>query len=89
MCVCGDFLYTARLLICVRQSHISEIEAWTVFNVMLWLMLWVKPALEALTFPILLSFDYENAGYQPAELIKMDILLNGKPVEELAMVVHK
>eukprot|EP00066_Takifugu_rubripes_P019444 XP_011608710.1 PREDICTED: translation factor GUF1, mitochondrial isoform X2 [Takifugu rubripes] len=35
------------------------------------------------------SFDYENAGYQTAELIKMDILLNGNPVEELATVVHR
>ncbi|XP_023677986.1 translation factor Guf1, mitochondrial isoform X1 [Paramormyrops kingsleyae] len=35
------------------------------------------------------SFDYEEAGYQPADLIKMDILLNGKPVEELITVVHK
>lgn len=35
------------------------------------------------------SFDYENAGYQTAELIKMDILLNGKPVEELATIVQR
>ncbi|XP_030347727.1 translation factor GUF1, mitochondrial isoform X2 [Strigops habroptila] len=34
------------------------------------------------------SFDYEDAGYQAADLIKMDILLNGNPVEELATVVH-
>lgn len=35
------------------------------------------------------SFDYENAGYQAADLIKMDILLNGRPVEELTTIVHK
>lgn len=35
------------------------------------------------------SFDYENAGYQAADLIKMDILLNGRPVEELATIVHR
>ncbi|XP_076877942.1 translation factor Guf1, mitochondrial isoform X2 [Brachyhypopomus gauderio] len=35
------------------------------------------------------SFDYEDAGYQPAELIKIDFLLNGKPVEELTTIVHK
>ncbi|XP_068181828.1 translation factor Guf1, mitochondrial [Antennarius striatus] len=35
------------------------------------------------------SFDYENAGYQAADLIKMDILLNGRPVEELSTVVHR
>ncbi|KAJ3587392.1 hypothetical protein NHX12_010990 [Muraenolepis orangiensis] len=35
------------------------------------------------------SFDYENAGYRPADLIKMDILLNGKSVEELTMIVHR
>ncbi|XP_057628550.1 translation factor GUF1, mitochondrial isoform X1 [Chionomys nivalis] len=35
------------------------------------------------------SFDYEDAGYQTAELIKMDILLNGNIVEELVTVVHR
>ncbi|XP_058659521.1 translation factor GUF1, mitochondrial isoform X1 [Ammospiza nelsoni] len=35
------------------------------------------------------SFDYEDAGYQSADLIKMDILLNGNPVEELATIIHK
>ncbi|XP_023080266.1 translation factor GUF1, mitochondrial isoform X2 [Piliocolobus tephrosceles] len=34
------------------------------------------------------SFDYEDAGYQTAELVKMDILLNGNNVEELVTVVH-
>uniref|UniRef100_A0A3B3V1M7 GTP binding elongation factor GUF1 n=1 Tax=Poecilia latipinna TaxID=48699 RepID=A0A3B3V1M7_9TELE len=35
------------------------------------------------------SFDYENADYQAADLIKMDILLNGRPVEELTTIVHR
>ncbi|MEE6512782.1 hypothetical protein FKM82_020001 [Ascaphus truei] len=35
------------------------------------------------------SFDYEDAGYQPADLVKMDILLNGRPVEELVTIAHK
>ncbi|XP_068441495.1 translation factor Guf1, mitochondrial [Clinocottus analis] len=35
------------------------------------------------------SFDYENAGYQAADLIKMNILLNGLPVEELITIVHR
>lgn len=35
------------------------------------------------------SFDYENAGFQAADLIKMDILLNGRPVEELTTIVHR
>ncbi|XP_032645792.1 translation factor GUF1, mitochondrial isoform X1 [Chelonoidis abingdonii] len=35
------------------------------------------------------SFDYEDAGYQAADLVKMDILLNGNSVEELGTVVHK
>uniref|UniRef100_A0A452T1K1 GUF1 homolog, GTPase n=1 Tax=Ursus maritimus TaxID=29073 RepID=A0A452T1K1_URSMA len=35
------------------------------------------------------SFDYEDAGYQTAELVKMDILLNGNLVEELVTIVHK
>uniref|UniRef100_UPI00398E890E translation factor GUF1, mitochondrial isoform X2 n=1 Tax=Pristiophorus japonicus TaxID=55135 RepID=UPI00398E890E len=35
------------------------------------------------------SFDYEDAGYQVADLIKMDIYLNGKSVEELTTIVHR
>lgn len=35
------------------------------------------------------SFDYESAGYQAADLIKMDFLLNGRPVEELTTIVHR
>ena len=35
------------------------------------------------------SFDYEEAGYLPANLVKMDILLNGKSVDALSIVVHK
>ncbi len=35
------------------------------------------------------SFDYEIAGYQEADLVKMDILLNGKPVDALAVIIHR
>ncbi len=35
------------------------------------------------------SFDYEEADYEAADLVKMDILLNGKPVDALAIIVHK
>ena len=35
------------------------------------------------------SFDYEVAGYEPADLVKMDILLNGKAVDALAVITHK
>lgn len=35
------------------------------------------------------SFDYEEAGYEPADLVKMDILLNGKSVDALAVIVHR
>ncbi len=34
------------------------------------------------------SFDYEEDGYQPSDLVKMNILLNGKPVDALSVVVH-
>ena len=34
------------------------------------------------------SFDYEFSGYEPAKLVKMDILLNGKPVDALSIIVH-
>nr|XP_019009479.1 GTP-binding protein LepA [Kwoniella pini CBS 10737]OCF48260.1 GTP-binding protein LepA [Kwoniella pini CBS 10737] len=35
------------------------------------------------------SFDYEEAGYQQSTLVKLNILINGKPVDALAMIVHK
>jgi GTP-binding protein LepA len=35
------------------------------------------------------SFDYEEAGYAEAKLVKMNILLNGKAVDALSVIVHK
>ncbi|MCX5922176.1 MAG: translation elongation factor 4 [Candidatus Dependentiae bacterium] len=35
------------------------------------------------------SFDYEEAGYEAANLVKMDILLNGKSVDALSIVIHE
>jgi len=35
------------------------------------------------------SFDYELIGYKPSELVKLDILINGKPVDALSVIVHK
>ncbi|EJF66270.1 GTP-binding protein lepa [Dichomitus squalens LYAD-421 SS1] len=34
------------------------------------------------------SFDYEDAGYQKSDLRKMTFLLNHKPVDALALIVH-
>lgn len=33
------------------------------------------------------SFDYELSGYQKTKLVKLDILLNGNPVDALSMIV--
>lgn len=35
------------------------------------------------------SFDYDIIGYKPSDLVKMDILLNGKSVDALSVIVHK
>ena len=35
------------------------------------------------------SFDYEQAGHEVSDLVKMDILLNGNPVDALSVIVHR
>lgn len=34
------------------------------------------------------SFDYEPIGHEPSDLVKMDILLNGVPVDALSLIIH-
>ena len=35
------------------------------------------------------SFDYEVTDFQPTELVKLDILLNGNPVDALSQLIYK
>lgn len=35
------------------------------------------------------SFDYEQIGHRPGDLVKMGILVNNEPVDALSMIVHR
>lgn len=35
------------------------------------------------------SFDYEQIGLRPGDLVKMNIMVNGDPVDALSMIVHR
>jgi GTP-binding protein LepA len=34
------------------------------------------------------SLDYHFAEYRPSELVKLDVLVNGQPVDALSMIIH-
>jgi GTP-binding protein LepA len=35
------------------------------------------------------SFDYQMIGYEPGDLVKMQILVNSEPVDALSIIVHR
>jgi GTP-binding protein LepA len=35
------------------------------------------------------SFDYDLTGYAPSDLVKLDVLVNGDPVDALSLIVHR
>ena len=35
------------------------------------------------------SFDYDVAGFRPGELVRVDILIGGEPVDALSMISHR
>ena len=35
------------------------------------------------------SYDYEQGGYEPADLVKVEVLVSGEPVDALSIIVHR
>ena len=35
------------------------------------------------------TLDYQPAGYEPGDLLKLDVLVNGEPVDALSTIVHR
>jgi GTP-binding protein LepA len=35
------------------------------------------------------TLDYEFSGYKPSDLVKLEILISGKPVDALSFIIHK
>ncbi len=35
------------------------------------------------------SFDYEMSGYEPSNLVKLDIKINDDPVDALSFITHR
>lgn len=91
----GDYIGDVMKLIMEKRGDLENTETIDEFRVMLTatvpladILVDFNDRLKSMTKGYG-SMDYEHAGYRPANMVKMDMLIAGDPVEAFSTIVHR